>query len=103
MATSPTWCSARSPPRCWPSARSRFSSFAEADAVVAIRSILLHVDATPASVARLKFAHALADRHGAKVTALFGVRPHVSQVAYVYSAGAALRAFDEGSAPHEHE
>lgn len=70
---------------------------------MAIRSILLHVDATPASIGRLTFAHALADRHGARVTALFGVRPHVSRAAFAYSAGAALRAADEDGVAHEHE
>jgi nucleotide-binding universal stress UspA family protein len=70
---------------------------------VAIRSILLHVDATPASIARLTFARALADRHGARVTALFGVRPHTRRAAFAYSAGAALRAAAEEGVPHEHE
>jgi len=70
---------------------------------VAIRSILLHVDATPGSIARLTFAHALADRHGARVTALFGVRPHASRAAFAYSASAALRAADEEGVPHESE
>ena len=42
--------------------------------VSAIRSILLHLDATPGSAARLAVAEALAARHGARVTALFGVR-----------------------------
>lgn len=68
-----------------------------------IRSILLHLDATPASISRLAFTHALADRHGARVTTLFGVRPHASRVAYAYSAGAALRAIDEEVLAHEHE
>jgi len=72
-------------------------------AIVAIRSILLHVDATPASIARLTLAHALADRYGARVTALFGVRPHVSRAAFAYSAGAALRAADEDGVPHQFE
>jgi len=70
---------------------------------VPIRSILLHVDATPASVARLTLAHALADRHGARITALFGVRPYVSRATFAYSAGAALRAAAEEGVPHEHE
>jgi len=70
---------------------------------MAIRSILLHLDATPASISRLAFAHALADRHGARVTALFGTRPHASQVGYGYSAGAALRAVDEEGPPHAYE
>ena len=70
---------------------------------MAIRSILLHVDATPASIARLTFTRTLADRHGASVTALFGVRPHASRAAFAYSAGAALRAADDEGVPHEHE
>jgi len=68
-----------------------------------IRSILLHLDAKPASVARLAFARSLADRHGARVTALFGVRPHAGRAAYAYSAGAALRAVEDEGAPHEQE
>ena len=70
---------------------------------MAIRSILLHLDATPASTSRLAFAHALADRHGARVTALFGTRPHTSEIGYGYSAGAALRAVDEEGPPHAYE
>ena len=56
-----------------------------------IRSILLHLDATPGSAARLEFARALADRHDARVTALFGVRPNPAQTSFAYSAGAALQ------------
>ena len=70
---------------------------------MAIRSILLHVDATPASIARLAYARALADRHAARVTALFGARPPASRAAFAYSAGAALRAADEEGVPHELE
>jgi len=70
---------------------------------MAIRSILLHLDATPASIGRLTFTHALADRLDARVTALFGVRPHTSRAAYAYSAGAALRAAEEDGVPHEYE
>ena len=70
---------------------------------MAIRSILLHVDATPASIARLTFTRTLADRHGASVTALFGVRPHASRAAFAYSAGAALRAAEEEVVAHEQE
>jgi len=70
---------------------------------VAIRSILLHVDATPASIARLTYARALADRHGASVTALFGVRSPASRAAFAYSAGAALRAAEEEVVAHDHE
>ena len=69
---------------------------------MAIRSLLLHLDATPASIARLAFAHALADRFDARVTALFGTRPQAGRVAYAYSAGAALRAAEEGP-PHPRE
>lgn len=69
---------------------------------MAIRSILLHVDAAPASIARLAFAHALADRHGARVTALYGVRPDAGRAAFAYSAGAALRAIDEDGMLHAH-
>ena len=69
---------------------------------MSIRSILLHVDATPASIVRLTFARALADRNGARVTALFGARPPANRTAFAYSAGAALRAAEEG-VPHEHE
>jgi nucleotide-binding universal stress UspA family protein len=56
------------------------------------RSILLHVDATPASVARLLLALDLAERHDARITALFaGVSPE-PEAAYAYSAASA---FDE--------
>jgi hypothetical protein len=60
---------------------------------------------TPRRAASLasRSRRALADRHGARVTALFGVRPHASRAAYAYSAGAALRAVDEEGAPHEQE
>ncbi|MEP7299917.1 MAG: universal stress protein [Caldimonas sp.] len=60
--------------------------------VSAIRSVLLHLDATPASAARLALANSLAERHGARLTALFGVRPDLDRTAFAYSAGAALRA-----------
>jgi nucleotide-binding universal stress UspA family protein len=60
-----------------------------------IRSILLHLDATPGSTGRLALAHALADRHDARVTALFGVRPDPGQASFAYSAGAALQAAEE--------
>ena len=60
-----------------------------------IRSILLHLDASLGSASRLAFAHALADRHDARITALFGVRPEVSQAVFAYSAAAALQAAEE--------
>ena len=70
----------------------------------AIGSILLHLDATPGSARRLAIAHALAERHGARLTALFGVRPNVDRTAFAYSASAALRAAEEGElGQHEQE
>ena len=66
----------------------------------AIRSVLLHLDATGASVARLAFARELADRYGAALTAVFGVQPDPERAAFAYSAGAALRAAEEGAAAH---
>ena len=70
---------------------------------MAIRSILLHADATPASIVRLALARALCDRHGARLTALFCVRPPASAAAFAYSAGAALRAAAEQIAPYQAE
>ena len=66
----------------------------------AIRSVLLHLDATGASVARLAFARELADRHGATLTTVFGVQPDPERAAFAYSAGAALRAAENGAAEH---
>ena len=63
----------------------------------AIRSVLLHLDATAASVARLAFARELAGRYGAALTAVFGVQPDPERAAFAYSAGAALRAAEEGA------
>jgi nucleotide-binding universal stress UspA family protein len=68
-----------------------------------IRSILLHLDARPGSAARLAVAHALADRHGAQVTALFGVHADPTQASFTYSASAALQAAAERAAPSEGE
>lgn len=68
-----------------------------------IRSILLHLDARPGSASRLAVAHALADRHGAELTALFGVRPSPAQASFAYSASAALQAVAERLAPTEGE
>lgn len=61
----------------------------------AIRSILLHLDATAGSPLRLALTHRLAERHGARITAMFGVRPDTTGAAYGYSAGAALRTLEE--------
>lgn len=68
-----------------------------------IRSILLHLDATVASIGRLAVAQALADRHGAKLTALFGARPDPTQASFAYSAGAALQAVEEHVVPVDSE
>lgn len=56
----------------------------------AIKSILLHADATAASATRLQIARDLAERHAARVTALFGTTPNLEEMPYAYSAGAAL-------------
>jgi nucleotide-binding universal stress UspA family protein len=69
----------------------------------AIRSILLHVDTSGGSAARLAFGHALADRHGAHLTALFGVGPVTTQAAFAYSAGAAVLAAETRDAPIDAE
>ena len=61
-----------------------------------IRSILVHLDVTPASLERLAQAHALADRFDADVTVLFSVAEAV-QPAFAYSAAAALRAAEQVS------
>lgn len=66
----------------------------------AIRSILVHLDAAPGSVDRLTLAHALADRHGAHVTALYGKVSRSPQANYGYSAAAALRAAEQDEAEH---
>lgn len=60
----------------------------------AIRSILLHLDATADSPARLAATRALATQHGARITAIFGVRPDLERAAYAYSASAALHAVE---------
>ena len=63
-----------------------------------IRSILLHLDAAPGSIARLAVAREIAARHGAGLTAVFGVQPDMARADFAYSAGAALRAVEEGAA-----
>ena len=60
----------------------------------AIRSILLHLDATADSAPRLAAARALAAQHEARITAMFGVRPDLERAAYAYSASAALHAVE---------
>src|SRR5213076_2259152 len=68
-----------------------------------IRSILLHLDARPGSASRLAVAHALADRHGAELTALFGVRPDPPQDSFAYSASAALQEAEQRTMPSDAE
>jgi nucleotide-binding universal stress UspA family protein len=68
-----------------------------------IRSILLHLDARPGAASRLAVAHTLADRHGAEVTALFGLRPAPAQASFAYSASAALQAASEHAGPSRGE
>ena len=53
------------------------------------RSILLHVDAQPASVARLEVALELAERHDGRITALFAALNPAMETSFTYSAGAA--------------
>ena len=68
-----------------------------------IRSILLHLDASVATIGRLAVAQAIADRHGAKLTALFGVRPDPAQASFAYSASAALHTVEEHAVPLDAE
>ena len=56
----------------------------------AIKTILLHVDATAASLTRLQMTCDLAERHGARVRALFGTASVGDGASFSYSAGAAL-------------
>jgi hypothetical protein len=59
-------------------------------AASALRSILVHVDATTESATRLLVACVLAERHQASVRALFGTAPMADAGSFAYSAGAAL-------------
>jgi nucleotide-binding universal stress UspA family protein len=54
-----------------------------------LRSILLHIDASPRSVQRLTLAHALAARYGAHVTALYASTPTALSLPFVMGQGAA--------------
>lgn len=67
-------------------------------APMTIRSIVVHLDVAPESLERQACAHALADRFGARVTALFGSAEQAPPP-FAHSAAAALRAAqeDEGS------
>ena len=64
-----------------------------------IKSILLHVDATPASIGRLEMTRQLAARHQARITALFGAEADREQASFSYSAGALLARQDECDEP----
>lgn len=54
----------------------------------ALRSILLHFDASPRSGKRLALAHALAAQHDARVTALYASTPAAFNVPFVIAQGA---------------
>src|SRR5215207_3399650 len=97
MAKSSISSWARSRRGCWRNARCRRSSSAEQGAAMSdIRSLLVHLDATAGSIGRLRLARALAARHGARVTVLYGARPDPDQTDFAYSAGAALSAAERG-------
>jgi nucleotide-binding universal stress UspA family protein len=57
-----------------------------------IKSILLHVDATTASLVRLEVARQIAARHEARITALFAASRDAETLPFAYSAGAVLAA-----------
>jgi nucleotide-binding universal stress UspA family protein len=54
-----------------------------------LRSILLHIDASPRSAKRLALAHELTARHGARVTALYASTPTALSLPFVMGQGAA--------------
>ncbi|MBP6097422.1 MAG: universal stress protein [Methyloversatilis sp.] len=54
----------------------------------ALKSILLHVDASPQTVRRMQFASALATAHGAAVTALYATWPASIEYANALALGA---------------
>ncbi len=54
----------------------------------AIKSILMHLDDSPACATRLRAANAIAETMDASVTALYAVLPAFMQYAMAYSAGA---------------
>jgi nucleotide-binding universal stress UspA family protein len=71
--------------------------------VAGIKSILLHVDATPASIARLAITRQLAARLEARITALFGATADADRVSFAYSAGALLAHESESGDPARNE
>lgn len=64
-----------------------------------IKSILLHVDATPASITRLEMTRELAARLDARITALYGAEADLDRASFSYSAGALLARQDERDEP----
>lgn len=54
-----------------------------------LRSILLHIDASPRSIKRLALAHAFAEQHEARVTALYASTPTALSLPFVMGQGAA--------------
>ena len=54
----------------------------------ALRSILLHIDASPRSGKRLSLAHALAAQHDARVTALYASTPTAFSLPFIMAQGA---------------
>ncbi len=54
-----------------------------------LRSILLHIDASPRSVKRLALAHTLAAQHDARVTALYASTPTALSLPIIMGQGAA--------------
>ena len=54
----------------------------------AFKAILLHLDASPRSVARLQLTHELAALHGARVTALYASTPGALDLPYAMAEGA---------------
>jgi nucleotide-binding universal stress UspA family protein len=64
-----------------------------------IKSILLHVDATPASLTRLEVTRHIAARLDARITALYGAEADPEGAVFSYSAGALLAKLDESEEP----
>jgi nucleotide-binding universal stress UspA family protein len=64
-----------------------------------IKSILLHLDATPASITRLEMTRQMAARHDARITALYGAEADLDRASFSYSAGALLAQLEEREEP----
>ena len=67
-----------------------------------IKSILLHVDATPSSIARLAITRQLAVRLEARITALFAATADAERMSFAYSASA-LMAHESAAGDPAHE